>query len=415
MDRGKVVITGLGVVSPLGVGAEASWRNLVAGKSGARTITLFDNIERFPCTIACEVDDAFKLEDWIVKKELRRLDRFVVFAIAATKLAFDDAGWRPETEEERCRTATAISSGIGGLKTIEEGNADMVAKNKTSPFFVPKLLINMAAGQVSIYEGLKGPIQAPVSACASGAHAIGDGAELIRRGAADVVVAGGAEASITPLGVAGFCSCKAMSTRFNDTPKKASRPYDKDRDGFVMGEGAAVVVLESEAHAKARGAKIYAEVKGYGMSGDAYHITSPEPSGDGAYRAMLETFKSAQLSPAQVGYINTHGTSTPMGDEIEIKAIERLYGDEAARLHISSSKSATGHLLGAAGALEAIFSIFALREGKIPPTLNLDNCNVETSIDLTPHETQSKPLDYVMSNSFGFGGANVSLIFSHYK
>ena len=411
----KVVITGLGAVSPLGVGAEVSWNNLIAGKSGAGRITTYDNVERFACTIACEIDDAFNAEDWMAKKEIRRLDKFVVFAVAAARLAFDDAGWRPQTEEERCRTGTIVSSGIGGLQTIEEGNVDMLARNKTNPFFVPKLLVNMAAGQVSISEKLKGPIIAPVTACASGAHSIGEAAELIKRGAADVMIAGGAEAAITPLGVAGFCSCKAMSTHFNETPEKASRPYDKDRDGFVMGEGAAALILESEEHAKKRGAKIYAEVTGYGMSGDAYHITSPDPSGDGAYRAMLETFKYANLSPAEIGYINAHGTSTPMGDEVEIKAIERVYGNEVANLNVSSTKSATGHLLGAAGALEAIFAIYALRQGIIPPTLNLDNCDVESALNLTPHEAQTKTLKHVMSNSFGFGGANASLIFSHYQ
>lgn len=410
----RVVITGMGAVTPLGVGARASWQNLLKGKSGAGHITRFDK-ERFQSKIACEIHRDFVLEDWVEKKDLRRLDRFIIYGVAAAKLAFDDCGFRPNTNEERNRTGTIISSGIGGLGTIEEGNADLISRGKTSPFFVPKLLVNMAAGQVSIREGLRGPVLCPVTACASSSNAIGDAMELIKRDVIDVVVAGGAEASITPLGVGGFCACRAMSTNFNDMPEKASRPYDSDRDGFVMGEGAAALILESEEHAKARGAKIYAEVIGYGMSGDAYHITSPEPSGDGAYRTMMATLKSAGIKPTEIDYINAHGTSTPMGDEIEIRAVERVFGSHANNLAVSSTKSATGHLLGASGALEAIFSIFALIEGKIPPTINLDNCNVETDINLVPKIVQEKTLNYVMSNSFGFGGTNASLIFSHYQ
>ncbi len=410
----RVVVTGMGMITPLGVGLASVWQKLLAGESGAGAITHFD-ASIFPCRIACEVprdgDDKFIIDDWVDRREQRRLDMFVIYAIAAAQQAFDDAGWRPQSDEEKNRSGAAISSGIGGLATIESGVEDLKKKGKMSPFFVPKLLINMASGQISIREGLRGPNIAPVTACATGAHAIGDAMRLIARDEADVMVAGGAEAAITPIGIGGFCACHAMATHFNQTPHLASRPYDKDREGFVMGEGAGALVLESLDHAQARGANIYAEIVGYGMSGDAYHMTSPAPDGDGARRAMLAALKDAAISPSEIDYINAHGTSTPMGDEIEIAAIERVFNAQTDGLSVSSTKSSIGHLLGAAGAVEAIFSILAVRDNKIPPTINLENCSIETKIDLVPLKMREKNIQTVMSNSFGFGGTNASLIF----
>lgn len=409
----RVVVTGIGAITPLAVGAEDSWKNIINNKSGAGPVTYFDK-ERFPSKVACEISSDFVLEDWANKKDLRKLDKVSIYGIAAAKLAFDDCGFRPTTDEERNRTGTVVSSGIGGIYSTEEGCNDLLKKNRVSPFLTTKLLVNMVAGQISISENLRGPVLCPVTACASSANAIGDAMELIKRDIVDVAAAGGSEASITPLSFASFCACRAVSTSFNDTPEKASRPFDANRDGFVMGEGAVTLILESDEHAKARGAKIYAEVVGYGMSGDAYHITSPEPTGDGAYRSIMSALKSADLKSSEISYINAHGTSTPAGDKIEIKAIERAFGSNN-NLAVSSTKSATGHLLGAAGAIEAMISILALRDSKIPPTLNLDNCDIETDLNLVPKTSQDKTLNYVMSNSFGFGGTNASLIFTHYQ
>ena len=407
----RVVITGMGVITPLGVGLESVWQKLLAGASGAGPITCFD-ASQFPCQIACEVpregENKFDVSDWVDTRERRRLDLFVIYAIAAAQQALDDARWRPQSDEEKNRAGTAMSSGIGGLATIESGVEDLRTKGKMSPFFVPKLLINMASGQISIRENLRGPNIAPVTACATGVHAIGDAMRLIARDEADVMVAGGAEAAITPIGIGGFCACHAMATHFNQSPQRGSRPYDKDREGFVMGEGAGALVLESLEHAEARGARIYAEIVGYGMSGDAHHITAP--SGDGAVRAMQAALKDARIAPKQIDYINAHGTSTPVGDEVEIAAIEKVFDGHASHLSVSSTKSSTGHLLGAAGAIEAIFSILAARDNKIPPTINLENCDVETKIDLVPLTMREKEVQTVMSNSFGFGGTNASLI-----
>ncbi len=407
----RVVITGMGVVTPLGVGVEPVWKRLLAGDSGAGAITHFD-ASIFPCQIACEVpregENKFDVNDWVDKREQRRLDMFVIYAIVAAAQALDDADWRPQSDEEKNRAGTAMSSGIGGLATIESGVEDLRTKGKMSPFFVPKLLINMASGQISIRENLRGPNIAPVTACATGVHAIGDAMRLIARDEADVMVAGGAEAAITPIGIGGFCGCHAMATHFNQSPERGSRPYDRDREGFVMGEGAGALVLESLEHAQARGARIYAEIIGYGMSGDAYHITAP--SGDGAVRAMQAALKDAQIPATQVDYINAHGTSTPVGDEVEITAIEKVFAGETSNLSVSSTKSSTGHLLGAAGAIEAIFSVLAARDNKIPPTINLENCDVDTKIDLVPLKMREKDVQTVMSNSFGFGGTNASLI-----
>ena len=411
LEAKRVVVTGMGVVTPLGVGLEPVWAQLLAGVSGAGPITHFD-ASIFPCQIACEVPtqggNKFDINDWVDRREQRRLDLFVVYAVAAAQMALDDSGWRPQSDEEKNRAGTAMSSGIGGLATIEDGVEDLRKKGKMSPFFVPKLLINMASGQVSIREGLRGPNIAPVTACATGVHAIGDAMRIIARDEADVMVAGGAEAAITAIGIGGFCACHAMATHFNQSPQSGSRPYDKDREGFVMGEGAGAVVLESLEHAQARGARIYAEIVGYGMSGDAHHITAP--SGDGAVRAMQAAIKDARITPEQIDYINAHGTSTPMGDEVEINAIEKVFDGSASNLSVSSTKSSTGHLLGAAGAIEAIFSILAARDNKIPPTINLENCDVDTKIDLVPLKMREKNINTVMSNSFGFGGTNASLI-----
>ena len=413
----RVVVTGLGMVTPLGSGVDVTWANILASKSGAARIDNFE-VADLPCQIACQVKrgdgsaGTFNPDQWMEPKEQRKVDDFILYAVAAAKQALDDADWHPKTYEEQITSGVIIGAGIGGLNGIAETSLLLKERGprRVSPFFIPGRLINLAGGYVSIEHGLKGPNHAVVTACSTGAHAIGDGARIIALGDADVMVAGGTESPVTRIGMAGFAACRALSTGFNDMPEKGSRPYDKDRDGFVMGEGAGVVVLEELEHAKARGAKIYAEVIGYGMSGDAFHITSPSEDGDGAFRCMQAALKRAGLTPADLDYINAHGTSTPVGDEIELRAVERLVGNAAAKLAMSSTKSSTGHLLGAAGAIEAIFSILAIRDQIVPPTLNLDNPSVETAIDLVPHVAKKRAVETVLSNSFGFGGTNASLI-----
>jgi len=411
----RVVVTGLGLVTPLAAGVEETWTRLLNGQSGAGTITRFDP-ENVITKYACEVplgdgsDGTFNADDHMAPKERRKVDDFILFGVAAADMAVKDAGWTPEDEESRLRTGVMLGSGIGGLRSIEETTLLIRDKGvrRVSPFFIPGALINLISGQVSIRYGFKGPNHSVVTACSTGAHAIGDASRLIQFGDADVMVAGGAEAAICEIGIAGFNACKALSTKRADDPKAASRPYDTDRDGFVMGEGAGVVVLEEYEHAKARGAKIYAEVLGYGLSGDAYHITAPSEDGDGGYRAMSMALKHAGITPDQVDYINAHGTST-MADTIELKAVERLMGDAGANATMSSTKSSVGHLLGAAGAIEAIFSILAVRDQVAPPTINLDNPAVETPLDLAPNAKRDRKIDVAISNSFGFGGTNACL------
>ena len=413
----RVVVTGLGMVTPLGSGVEHTWSRLIAGDSGAGPITTFETSD-LACRIACTVplgdgsDGTFDPDAWLEPKEQRKVDPFIVFAMAAAGQALDDSGWHPKSYEDQCATGVMIGSGIGGIGGIYDASVTLKDRGprRISPFFIPGRIINMASGQVSIAHGLKGPNSAVVTACSTGTHAIGDAARLIMLGDADVMVAGGAESPVDRLSIAGFAACRALSTGFNDAPTKASRPYDKARDGFVMGEGAGVVVLEEYEHAKARGAKIYAEVVGYGLSGDAYHITSPSPDGDGAFRCMAAAVKRAGIAPGQIDYINAHGTSTPMGDELELRAVERLLGASAEGVAMSSTKSAVGHLLGAAGAIEAIFSILTIRDGVIPPTLNLDDPSVETALDLVPHEAKRKRVDIALSNSCGVGGTTASLV-----
>ncbi|SFG76428.1 beta-ketoacyl-ACP synthase II [Methylobacterium gossipiicola] len=413
----RVVVTGLGMVTPLASGVEATWSRLIAGESAAKAVTAFP-VDDLACRIACSVpfgdgsNGTFDPDAWMESKEQRKVDPFIVYAMAAAGQALDDADWHPTSHADQCATGVMIGSGIGGIGGIYDASVTLHDKGprRISPFFIPGRIINLASGQVSIAHGLKGPNHSVVTACSTGAHAIGDAARLIQFGDADVMVAGGAESPVNRLALAGFAACRALSTAFNDDPTRASRPYDKDRDGFVMGEGAGVVVLEEYEHAKARGAKIYAEVVGYGLTGDAYHITSPAPDGDGAFRCMSAAVKRAGIAASEIDYINAHGTSTPMGDELELKAVERLLGDAAPRAAMSSTKSAIGHLLGAAGAVEAIFSVLAIRDGVLPPTLNLDTPSVETAIDLVPHEAKRKRVDVVLSNSFGFGGTNASLV-----
>lgn len=412
----RVVVTGLGMVSPLACGVEASWQRLLAGESAAKRIAQFD-VEDLAAKIACEIplgdgtDGTFRADDWMEPKEQRKVDPFIVYAVAAATQALDDAGWHPSTYEDQCATGTLIGSGIGGIAGIAETALVLQERGprRVSPFFIPGRLINLASGHVSIRHGLKGPNHSVVTACSTGAHAIGDAARLIMLGDADVMVAGGTESPISRISIAGFAACKALSTDFNDDPTRASRPYDRDRDGFVMGEGAGIVVLEEYEHAKARGARIYAEVIGYGLSGDAYHITAPAEDGDGALRCMRAALKRAGIAPADIDYVNAHGTST-MADTIELKAVERMLGDAASATSMSSTKSAIGHLLGAAGAVEAIFCILAIRDQIVPPTLNLDNPERETVIDLVPHKAVRRKVDIALSNSFGFGGTNASLI-----
>jgi 3-oxoacyl-[acyl-carrier-protein] synthase II len=415
----RVVVTGLGAVTPLGAGVKPTWDRLIAGESGAGPITLFD-ASNLPARIACQVPRGnqgsapFNPDLHMEPKEQRKVDDFIVFGVAAADMAIEDSGLKFETEEAQERAGVLIGSGIGGLPGIEEASITLKEKGprRVSPFFIPGRLINLVSGQVSIKHQLKGPNHAVVTACATGAHAIGDAARMIMLEDADVMVAGGAEAAICPIGMAGFASARALSTAFNDQPARASRPWDKDRDGFVMGEGAGIVVLEEYERAKKRGAKIYAEVLGYGMSGDAHHITAPAPDGAGGFRAMKAAFRSAKLNPDQVDYINAHGTSTPLGDEIELGAVKRLFGDHAYKLSMSSTKSAIGHLLGAAGAVEAIFSILALRDQIAPPTLNLENPSEGCDIDLVPLKAKQRPIRAALSNSFGFGGTNASVIFA---
>ena len=412
----RVVVTGLGMVSPLACGVEATWSRLLAGESGAGTIRRFD-AAHLATDYACEVplgdgsDGSFNPDDWMAPKERRKVDDFILFGMAAAEQAVRDAGWTPENEEDRLRTGVLIGSGIGGLSSIADTAVTLKDKGprRVSPFFIPGALINLISGQVSIRYGFKGPNHAVVTACSTGAHAIGDAARLIQWGDADVMVAGGAEAAICEIGIAGFNACKALSTKRRDDPKTASRPYDADRDGFVMGEGAGVVVLEDYEHAKARGAKIYAEILGYGLSGDAYHITAPSEDGEGGYRAMEAALKRAGLNPGAVDYINAHGTST-MADTIELAAVERLLGDKADKATMSSTKSSTGHLLGAAGAVEAIFSILAMRDQVAPPTINLDNPAVTPKLNLAANARHEREINVALSNSFGFGGTNASLV-----
>jgi 3-oxoacyl-[acyl-carrier-protein] synthase II len=413
----RVVITGLGLVTPLGCGVETTWSRLLAGKSGAGPITRF-KVDDLSCRIACDVprgdgsDGTFDPDQWVDPKEQRRVDDFITYGITAAQQAVTDSGYEPKTEEERERAGVLIGSGIGGLDGIEQASILVHEKGprKLSPFFIPGRLINLVSGYVSIRFGYKGPNLAVVTACSTGAHAIGDAARLIALDDADVMLAGGSESAICRIGIAGFVACRALSTHFNDTPEKASRPYDKDRDGFVMGAGGGVVMLEEYEHAKARGAKIYAEVKGYGLSGDAHHITAPAEDGSGGFRAMRMAMNRAGLAPADIDYINAHGTSTPMGDEIELRAVERLFGNAAGKVCMSSTKSSIGHLLGAAGAVEAIFCVLSMRDSIAPPTINLDNPSVETEIDLVPHVAKKRPIAAVLSNSFGFGGTNATLV-----
>ena len=411
----RVVVTGLGLVTPLASGVEESWKRLLNGQSGAGTITRFDP-QNVATKYACEVplgdgsDGTFNADDHMAPKERRKVDDFILYGLAAADQAVADAGWTPEDEESLMRTGVMLGSGIGGLQSIEQTTLLIRDKGvrRVSPFFIPGALINLISGQVSIRYGFKGPNHAVVTACSTGAHAIGDAARLIKYDDADVMVAGGAEAAICEIGIAGFNACKALSTKRADDPQAASRPYDADRDGFVMGEGAGVVVLEEYEHAKARGAKIYAEVLGYGLSGDAYHITAPSEDGDGGFRAMQAALKHARIDPSEVDYMNAHGTST-MADTIELQAVERLLGAAASKATMSSTKSSTGHLLGAAGAIEAIFSILAVRDQVAPPTINLDNPAVETPLDLAPNAAREREINVAMSNSFGFGGTNASL------
>ena len=420
----RVVITGIGLVTPLGCGTELAWAKILAGKSGANRISAFDPTD-YACKVAFEVprvdgrgeggpDVPGSLDpDAIMSaKDRKRVDDFILYGIAAADEAVKDAGWTPEDPEELERTGVIIGSGIGGLGTIADTAIELEAKGprRVSPFFIPSSLINLISGQVSIRYGFKGPNHSVDTACATGAHAIGDASRLIQYGDADVMIAGGAEAAVVKVGIAGFIACRALSTGFNDEPKRASRPYDRDRDGFVMGEGAGVLVLEEYEHAKARGAKIYAEVLGYGLSGDAYHITAPASDGDGGFRAMQMAMKHAKVQPSDIDYINAHGTSTPLGDEIELGAVERMLGEHASKTTMSSTKSATGHLLGAAGAIEAAFTALAIRDQIAPPTLNLDNPSVSTPIDLVPHKAKPMKIDVALSNSFGFGGTNAALV-----
>jgi 3-oxoacyl-[acyl-carrier-protein] synthase II len=414
----RVVVTGMGIVSPLGLGVERVWKKLIEGQSGIGAIQSFD-VSELPAKIAGTVpagtreDGGLSLAEWIPVKDQRKMDRFIHLALVAATEAVEDSGWLPQDEESREATGVMIGSGIGGLQTIYEASIQVYEGKikRLSPFFIPSALINLASGHLSIKYGFKGPNHSAVTACATGVHAIGDATRLIMWGDADVMVAGGAEASVVPLGIGGFCAARALSTDFNDRPQQASRPWDKDRDGFVMGEGAGVLVLEELEHARARGAKIYGEVVGYGLSGDAYHITAPAEGHDGAFRAMRAAFRSGGIAPGDVQYVNAHGTSTPMGDDLELEAVERFFGDESQGLAMSSTKSAIGHLLGAAGAVEAIFSLLAIRDNVAPPTLNLDEPSRASVIDRVAHTAQERPIDCVLSNSFGFGGTNASVIF----
>lgn len=418
----RVVITGLGMLTPLGCGVEPTWGRLLKGESSARKIESFD-VSDVACRIACIIprgdgsNGTYNPDQWMEPKDQRKVDDFIVFAMCAARQALDDADWHPQSYEEQTTTGVLIGSGIGGIDGIAATAVSLHERGPrrgVSPFFIPGRIINLASGFVSIAFGLKGPNHSVVTACSTGAHAIGDAARLVALGDAEVMVAGGAESPVNRISMAGFSALRALSTNFNDDPTRASRPYDKDRDGFVMGEGAGVVVLEALDHAQARGAKIYAELIGYGLSGDAYHITAPSPDGDGALRCMNAAIRRAGISAGEVDYINAHGTSTPLGDEIELGAVQKLVGNAAGRMSMSSTKSCIGHLLGAAGAVEAIFSVLAIRDRTVPPTINLDNPSVDTPIDLVPHQARKRDVDIALSNSFGFGGTNASLIFRRY-
>ena len=417
----RVVVTGMGMLTPLGCGVETTWARLLKGESGAAKVDRFE-VSDIACKIACMIprgdgtNGTYNPDQWMEPKEQRKVDDFIVYAMCAAKQALDDAGWHPKTPDEQNTTGVMIGSGIGGIEGIAETAITLHEKGprRVSPFFIPGRIINLASGYVSIEHGLKGPNSAVVTACSTGAHAIGDASRMVALGDADVMVAGGTESPVNRMALAGFSALRALSTAFNDDPKRASRPYDKARDGFVMGEGAGVVVVEALEHAKARGAKIYGELIGYGLTGDAYHITAPAPDGDGAFRCMSMAMKRAGIAAGDIDYINAHGTSTPLGDEIELGAVQRLVGNAAGRISMSSTKSCVGHLLGAAGAVEAIFSLLAIRDGIAPPTINLDNPSVESPIDLVPHEARKRDIGTALSNSFGFGGTNASLIFRRY-
>src|SRR5690348_4734643 len=414
----RVVVTGMGMACPLGLGVEHVWQRLINAESGIGSIQAFDTRD-LPCKVAGQVPTGVKseqrldLSEWIPVKDIKKMDRFIHLALVAAAEAVDDSGWQPESEDERCATGVMIGSGIGGLQTIYDASIQVHEgrARRLSPFFIPSALINLASGHVSIRYGFKGPNHSAVTACATGVHALGDAARLIMWGDADVMVAGGAEAAVCELGIAGFCASRALSTAFNDRPAKASRPWDRDRDGFVMGEGAGVLILEEYEHARQRGAKIYAEVAGYGMSGDAYHITAPAEGHDGAVRSMRAAFRNGRITPEQIQYVNAHGTSTPLGDDLELEAVENVFGGAADGLAMSSTKSAIGHLLGAAGAVEAVFSILAVRDGVVPPTLNLEEPSRESVIDRVANTAQERKIDCALSNSFGFGGTNASIIF----
>ena len=414
----RVVVTGMGIACPLGVGVSHVWRRLVEGQSGISAIQSFDTAE-LTAKIAGQVPPGTRAEggldvaEWVPVKDQKKMDRFIHLAMVAATEAVEDSGWAPQTDEDQCSTGVMIGSGIGGLQSIYEASVQVSQgrARRLSPFFIPSALINLASGHVSIKYGFKGPNHSVVTACATGVHALGDAARLIMLGDAEVMVAGGAESAVNPLGIAGFCASRALSTAFNDRPQQASRPWDRDRDGFVMGEGAGGVVLEEREHAIARGATIYAEIAGYGMSGDAHHITAPAEGHEGALRAMRAALRNGGLEPGEIQYVNAHGTSTPMGDDLELEAAERLFGDSAGSVAMSSTKSATGHLLGAAGAIEAIFSIMAIRDGVAPPTLNLDHPSRVSSIDRVAREAQPRRIDVALSNSFGFGGTNASILF----
>jgi 3-oxoacyl-[acyl-carrier-protein] synthase II len=414
----RVVVTGMGIACPLGLGVEHVWQRLINSESGIGAIQAFDTKD-LPCKVAGQVPAGVKAEhgldiaEWIAVKDIKKMDRFIHLGLVAATEAVEDSGWAPDNEEDRCATGVMIGSGIGGLQTIFEASIQVHEgrARRLSPFFIPSALINLASGHLSIKYGFRGPNHAVVTACASGVHAIGDASRLIMWGDADVMVAGGAEATVCELGIAGFCASRALSTAFNDRPQAASRPWDKDRDGFVMGEGAGVLVLEEYEHALRRGAKIYGEIAGYGMSGDGYHITAPAEGHEGAYRSMRAAMKNGGVRPEDIQYVNAHGTSTPLGDDLELEAVERLFGDAAKGLAMSSTKSATGHLLGAAGAIEAIFSILAIRDGVAPPTLNLDEPSRDSVIDRVAHHAQERKIRMALSNSFGFGGTNASVIF----
>ncbi|MCZ8311517.1 MAG: beta-ketoacyl-ACP synthase II [Magnetospirillum sp.] len=415
----RVVVTGLGLVTPLACGVEATWKRLIAGESGLGAIQSFD-VSDLPAKIAGQVplgetsEGRFNADDWVPHKDQKKMDPFIIFGLAAATQAVEDSGWKPTDEEGQDRTGVMIGSGIGGLQAIYEGSITLKERGprRISPFFIPSALINLVSGHLSIKYGFRGPNHSAVTACATGAHAIGDAGRLIMLGDADVMVAGGTEAAICRLGIAGFAAARALSTGFNDEPQRASRPWDKGRDGFVMGEGAGVVVLEEYEHAKKRGAKIYAELTGYGLSGDAHHITAPPEDGNGGFRAMGAALRNAKLNVDDIDYINAHGTSTPLGDEIELGAVKRLFGSAAYKLSMSSTKSAIGHLLGAAGGVEAVFSILALRDQVAPPTRNLEDPSEGCDIDLVPIHAKKRPIRHALSNSFGFGGTNAAVIFS---